>query len=291
MIPNDSRNRELWKANSGLEWIERLWDHGLLTKEPPPGYSIVRPLNEAPIGMIDAKSGPHMKKILEGIPKAQGDHGTEQDAYDFLERIGGKLSSPLPFRDAMQAMETFIKDAVSYLAEQENNTAGNRSRSSERASPTTAETDPNQGESSIMRRLGFTGGKSTFTQTEAFPDEVAQANANRSVESDQMEGAQSRSNILPATDRVVSTTTTTQQFTDEDGSVHTTVVIQKLYADGRTSVTSTSKANFPPRDRHHTEEEWLDLPEDERCPHCDAKYNEEEEPKRRETKIKGWFWN
>ena len=292
MTPSDSRNREFWKANSGLEWIERLWDHGLLTKEPPPSYALVRPLDESPICMIDAKPGPVIKKTLEATSKPQGDHGTEQDAYDFLERIGGKVSSPLPFRDAMQAMEAFIKDAVSYLAEQENNTAGNRPLSSERASPTTAETDPNQDESSIMRRLDFTGGKSTSTQTEAFPDQVAQANATRSVESDQMEEAKSRSNILPATDRVVSTTTTTQQCTDENGSVHTTVMIQKVYADGRTSITSTSKANFTPRDRHYTEEEWLNLPEDERCPHCDAKYDEEDEPKRKkEKKNKGWFWS
>lgn len=287
---NEFHNVELRKARSGMFWIDSLHFYGLLTKEPPPSLPLMLG-QSSPIRMKFAKSNGDEKESMYSTSKSQRGPHTEQDAYDFLDRIVGNVSSPLPIRDSMQVMEAFIKDAVSYLAVQDDKSAGIRPLSSERASTRTVEADPNQDESDIMFRLGFTDGKSTSTQTEAFPDQVTQANATRSVESDDVEESPSGSAVLPAADRVVSTTTTTQQVTDEDGSVHTIIMIQKLYADGRKSITTTSKANFPPGDRHSTEDEWLDLPEDERCSHCDAKYDEADEPKRKEKKSKGWFWN
>jgi hypothetical protein len=287
---NEFHNVELRKARSGMFWIDSLQFYGLLNNEPPSNLPLMLG-QSSPTHMKFAKPNGDEQESMLLYSKSQRGPDTEQDAYDFLDRIVGHVSSPFPIRDAMQAMEAFIKDAVSYFAEQENNTAGNRPRSSERASPGTVKTHPNQDESGIMRRFGFPDGKSTSTPTGAFPVQGAQANAVRSEESDQMEEAQSGSTVPPATDRVVSTTTTTQQVTDEDGSVHTTLIIKKLYADGRTSITTTSKVDLPPMDRHYTEEDWLDLPEDERCSHCDAKYEQEEESNRKETKSKGWFWN
>ncbi len=289
MISKDTVDREVWKAYSGLRWIERLWEFGLLTREPPSNYALVRPLEQPLIREILVKPGPDAQMLVEATTKVQGDQSTEQDAYDFLQRIGGSLSSPLPFRDAMEAMEAFIKDAISYLAEQENNSTGNKPLSPEQASPETAELDYNQVESGTLRR---TGGKSTSTQTETFPEHVARAITTQSVESDQMDELQDGSAALPASDRVVTTTTTTRQTTDEDGSVHTTIMIQKVYADGRTSVTTTSKANFPSRHRNYTQEEWLGLSEDERCRYRDARYDEKDEPTfKKENKGRGWFWN
>jgi len=289
---DDPQDKELWKANSGLDWIERLWDYGLLTKVPPLGYAFAYPLDDIPFRATYTKPEPDVKKLAEATSKQQRNHNTEQDVYDFLERVGGSLSTPLPFRDAMQAMEAFIKDAVEYLAEQENDTAVGRADSSERASPRIVKFHPDQDESGILRRPGCSGNASTSTQTEAFPDNVAQANATRSVESDQVEEMHEGLAGLLAADRVVATTTTTQQTTDEDGAVHTTLMIRKTFADGRTSVTTTTKTDFPPRDRHRSGEEWLELPEDERCPNCDAKYDEKEEQiHKKEKKSKGWFWS
>jgi hypothetical protein len=290
---NMLQNNDLGKARSGMSWIDHLHSYGLLTKEPPSNLPLRVGQMElsSPIRMKFAKPIGDKQEHAFSTSRPQRGPDTEQDSYDFLDRIVGNVSSPFPIKDAMQAIEAFIKDAVGYLAEQENNTTGNRPLYSERVSPRAAETDPNQDESDLMRRSSFTSSKSTSTQTEAFPDQVAQANATKSVESDQTEEVRSESTVPPATERVVSTTTSTKQTTDESGSVHTTVTIQKLYADGRTSITTTSKANFPPMDRQCTEEEWLALHEDERCPYCDAKHEEVEEPKRKEKKSKGWFWN
>jgi hypothetical protein len=292
ITPTDFRDRELWKANSGMLWIERLWYYGLLTKEHPSVCDVTRLFDENPSRTIYTKPARDVKTLVETTSKQQEGHDTEQEVYDFLERIGGSLASPLPFRDAMQAMEAFIKDAVNYLAEQENINAGSKPDYSESSTRKTAKSNPDHDKSGILRQLGYTGCTSTSTQTETFTEHGTQANATRSAESDQIDELQDGPAVLPATERVVATTTTTQQTTDEDGSVRTTLMIQKTFADGRTSVTTTTKTDFPPRDRHFTKEEWSGLPEDERCPHCDDKYDEKESlAQKKEKKSKGWFWN
>ncbi|KAG9230985.1 hypothetical protein BJ875DRAFT_383982 [Amylocarpus encephaloides] len=75
--------------------------------------------------------------------------------------------------------------------------------------------------------------------------------------------------------RVVSSSTTTEHYTNEDGFVETTVTVWRRFADGRESHTTTSHCEDPPNaetDRNEIEE---------------TKATKKPE----ETTKKGWFWN
>jgi hypothetical protein len=73
--------------------------------------------------------------------------------------------------------------------------------------------------------------------------------------------------------RMVSSSTTSEHHTNEDGSVQTTVTVWKRFADGRESSTTTCHLEEPP------------------ITHTEERYNEEDEPKRKDQNSKtGWFW-
>jgi len=88
-----------------------------------------------------------------------------------------------------------------------------------------------------------------------------------------------------ASDRVVSTRTTTEHFKHEDGSVETTVTVERTYADGRETQTTTSHVEF--------------LPDPESALGSDANWErseqgnkpEQDSAENKKLEKKGWFWN
>jgi hypothetical protein len=82
-------------------------------------------------------------------------------------------------------------------------------------------------------------------------------------------------------DKVVSTSTTTEHTTHEDGSVETCVTVWKRYADGRESVTTTNHCEDPAFD------------DDDKAIPCRRPQIAEENLEKTEKKVqkKGWFWN
>ena len=108
-------------------------------------------------------------------------------------------------------------------------------------------------------------------------------NAYQTVESPLLEGTTSipRSNV-PSNERVVSSTTSTSQETDEDGTVRTTVVIEKRFENGRKSVTETKHVQLPQRDKFERRTGDGQLDNGETGKGDDKGVNK---------RSKGWFWN
>jgi hypothetical protein len=86
-------------------------------------------------------------------------------------------------------------------------------------------------------------------------------------------------------DRVVSSSTTTERTTDEDGTVETCVTVWKRFADGRETTTTTSHTEDPAWDEDGKakprREPGAAIAED-----ASTKKAEEKKPEK-----KGWFWN
>jgi hypothetical protein len=86
-------------------------------------------------------------------------------------------------------------------------------------------------------------------------------------------------------DRVVSSSTTTERTTDENGTVETCVTVWKRFADGRETTTTTSHTEDPAWD-----EDGKAKPRRE--PVATQLEDESvENAKEKKTEKKGWFWN
>lgn len=88
---------------------------------------------------------------------------------------------------------------------------------------------------------------------------------------------------LPKGERVISSKTSTEQRTEEDGTVRTTVVIEKRFEDGRKSVTRTTHVQSPtwgePEGKNQDDAASVNEGNDS---------NDGNDGKK---KGKGWFWN
>jgi hypothetical protein len=86
-------------------------------------------------------------------------------------------------------------------------------------------------------------------------------------------------------DRVVSSSTTTERTTDEDGTVETCVTVWKRFADGRETTTTTSHTEDPAWDEDGKAKPRREVvaakAEDESTKNAEEK----------KTEKKGWFWN
>lgn len=114
--------------------------------------------------------------------------------------------------------------------------------------------------------------------TELFKDVLLPALGLQSSETADRKQIEDKPNPVPTTERVVSSSTTTEHTTNEDGSVVTRVTVSKRFADGRESIITKT---------HHEEaiNEGGITPPSESAP--ETKTDE----KQKDTKKKGWFWN
>jgi hypothetical protein len=86
------------------------------------------------------------------------------------------------------------------------------------------------------------------------------------------------------TDKIVSTQTTSQHTTHDDGTVETNVTVWKRFADGRESVTTTSHVEEPARDEDGNPTQSFQQIE------ASTQEQQEKKPEQKSAK-KGWFWN
>ncbi|KFY33962.1 hypothetical protein V494_07179 [Pseudogymnoascus sp. VKM F-4513 (FW-928)] len=87
---------------------------------------------------------------------------------------------------------------------------------------------------------------------------------------------------VPNSERVVSSSTSTTQHTDEDGTVRTKIVIEKRFADGRKSVTETSHTQSPSGEKQVQKNGYVEPADDEQGRDNKNGGN---------GNKKGWFWN
>lgn len=99
-------------------------------------------------------------------------------------------------------------------------------------------------------------------------------------EREQLEGKAKSSTSATGSDKVVSSTTTSEHTTNDDGSVETSVTVWKRFADGRETVTTTTHMEDPARDEDGNPAQW----------DADTTTQEDKEDKKESVK-KGWFWN
>ncbi|KFY30345.1 hypothetical protein V493_01979 [Pseudogymnoascus sp. VKM F-4281 (FW-2241)] len=95
--------------------------------------------------------------------------------------------------------------------------------------------------------------------------------------SDLVSPIESASSNVPRNERVISSSTSTTQHTDEDGTVRTKIIIEKHFEDGRKSVTETSHVQSPSGDKK-VQRNGYEEP-------ANGKLGKDNEKK------KGWFWN
>ncbi|KFZ09790.1 hypothetical protein V502_08490 [Pseudogymnoascus sp. VKM F-4520 (FW-2644)] len=87
---------------------------------------------------------------------------------------------------------------------------------------------------------------------------------------------------VPNNERVISSSTSTTQHTDEDGTVRTKIIIEKRFEDGRKSVTETSHVQSPSGKKQVRRNGYVEPADAE-----GGRGNEKGETE----KKKGWFWN
>lgn len=87
------------------------------------------------------------------------------------------------------------------------------------------------------------------------------------------------------TDRIVSTSTTTERTTHEDGTVETCVTVWKQYSDGRETTTTTTHTEDPGREG--PDFDWRSAVRDQ----GEKDFKEVDKDEKKKTEKKGWFWN
>jgi hypothetical protein len=110
-------------------------------------------------------------------------------------------------------------------------------------------------------------------------------NLGAAFKEEKAEEERKKADTTLASDRVVSTRTTTEHFKHEDGSVETTVTVERTFADGRETQTTTSHVEFSPdpESTFSSDANW-ERPEQENKLEQDSAENKKSEKK-------GWFWN
>lgn len=238
-------------ADGGMMWMGvSLVDGNVLHEDPMPEQVDFDPL----LGEIHTMTPSSMAIVLRNFTTSMIEYGlshldadTEQDMY---ERFFAPSSEP----------------------------AGN----SERISSTVHE---------LLTMLQSEGRAIGDVFNDADPTERSQASeqppsTTRHIKSSRVADIESPLEPTPATvpenERVVSSSTSTTQHTDEDGTVRTKIVIEKRFEDGRKSVTETSHIQSPSGEKQVWRDGYVEP--------GDGKHIRDSE-KGETGKKKGWFWN
>ncbi|RDL40930.1 uncharacterized protein BP5553_00909 [Venustampulla echinocandica] len=239
------------KAVHGMSWIQKLYESNLLQQK------------EA--RMVQQRvywPSPWSRPSLETVKSGDNEGETEQDMYDHFLRW---VSSP-----------TAVVDAV-----------GSVFKDSDGLFNKLMALDTPEGKQALREMLDSKVAKSVTEMLEEL-ERLGSASRSREGQDDTVfktstkpSPLQDRPNSVLSTDspqeknRVVSTSTSSERRTNEDGSVETTVTVWKRFADGRESCTTT----------HHCEDpaaimDW------------EGAQVEKQPVENTERKTKrGWFWN
>ncbi|KAH8588772.1 hypothetical protein B0O99DRAFT_693075 [Bisporella sp. PMI_857] len=250
------------RAVQYVSYIDHLKSAGLL-EFPKPIHTHFREHN------IPAKIG---RESLAKTWEQEHDAQTEQDAYDRYEQ------QKVDEHHAVDLLDSLLKDIYREFhswkpeAERVVRTAFDELKSSE------SESERNIG--SIMESLfnSVSSKKMDDRQRDfqSFVDEMfkdLEPYSRKDVQTTSKFEADWKSGDEPHSDKVVSTSTTSERTTNEDGSIETRVTVWKRFADGREAVTTTSHVEDPGKESEGQPAEQVSAPE--------AKKSEK----------KGWFWN
>ncbi|OBT96500.1 hypothetical protein VE01_05353 [Pseudogymnoascus verrucosus] len=201
-------------ADIGMMWMGSLVDENILQEDPMPEqvhfnpwFGEIRTMTPSPIAVLLRTFQSHMQQY--GLSQSHLEE-TEQDMYDRFFAAGSE-----PAGDG---------ERVGGIVHQ------------------------------LLARLESEGQgiRDVFAGTDTTKrSEVSEqpSSSTTHVESSRASGlgspAGATSTSVPSSERVVSSSTSTTQHTDQDGTVRTTIVVEKRFEDGRKSVSETSHIQAP----------------------------------------------
>ncbi|PVH79549.1 hypothetical protein DL98DRAFT_515999 [Cadophora sp. DSE1049] len=178
---------------------------------------------------------------------------TEQEMYDYFLQWA---SSPQAIKEVFQAGEAFLSSL-------ENDDMSGRIREQDGSMPRPP---------SLMKEI--------LEVTKAFR-ELSQPR-DISLEPEQQDKS-SRETKLSESDRVVSSSTTTEQTVHEDGTIETCITVWKKFSSGRETSTTTHHCEDPATENAQTTQDG---------PNLDGSEKETNENQKDNKNGKsGWFWN
>ncbi|KAG4433151.1 hypothetical protein IFR05_011364 [Cadophora sp. M221] len=195
------------------------------------------------------------RENTEGRSEAARNPRTEQEMYDHFLNWA---SSPQAVKDVVQAGEAFLSSL------ENEGITGRRSE----------QDDGTNGPPSLMREI--------MQVTKAFrqlsqPQEISPKAAQEDIASREARPSESP-------DRVVTSSTTTEQTIHEDGTVETSVTVWKKFSNGRETSTTTHHCEDPAMTSVKTAEQLRNETREME----NAKKDSDEG---RKNKKSGWFWN
>ncbi|KFY12764.1 hypothetical protein V491_06674 [Pseudogymnoascus sp. VKM F-3775] len=239
-------------ADIGMMWMaSALVDENILQEDPTPEqvhfnpwFGEIRTMTLSPIALVLRNFLSHIHDY--GLSQSYLEE-TEQDMYErfFAPGSGPTKSSERAGSTVHELLARLQSEGRAIRDVFNNADAAERSKASEQASLSTTHTNS----------WGDSGPRSQLESTSA---------------------------SVPSSERVVSSSTSTTQHTDEDGTVRTKVVIEKRFEDGRKSVTETSVVQLPSGEKQVQRNEYAEP--------ADGKRGRDNE-KKGNGKNKGWFWN
>lgn len=200
----------------------------------------------------------HGPDSRQDIASKSGDPNTEQEMYDtFLRLASLPTAATNTFESLFKEVETAVEKGL-----------GTKEAASLRAQREAFEKEHVAGIQELEELLKSLGNP--------FREEKNQAKITE---------AAAQSNLQDG-NRVVSTRTTTEHSTHEDGTVETSVIVEKIYADGRVTTTHTSHVE----DKSDIEDSFSARDAGSSFDSRKETSGENTDESKKPAK-KGWFWN
>jgi hypothetical protein len=270
--------------NNGIVWIDRLRTLGLLNIPNPDEHES----DNKATASFDKTQGSPVKMEVLTLPAATAasekggkDPETEEEMYESF--LAGVSATPAQFFSSLEstfsAVERLMKSTTRgfedshYISQEQVRGSGNKQSPSDaekevvcciKVSHTTDEDGSTEAETTVYKL--FADGRDTFTSdSRLVPTNDTRAGSPSLAKTPET-----------ASDREVSSSSTVEHETDEDG-VTTTITVSKTFADGRKTVTTSSHfTNKPGNERAGVQEGG----------------SESAGEQQGEKKVKkGWFWN
>jgi hypothetical protein len=274
--------------NNGMVWIDRLRTLGLLSIPNPDEDES----NNKSMASNDKTQGSPVKTQQSNLPapseKAAKDPETEEEMYESF--LSSASATPAQFFSTLEstfsAVERLMKSTTRgfedsrYISQeqvpgsqnQQSTSTGSDAEKEVFANITVNHTTDEDGMAEITTTVWkiFADGRETETsETRRVP--VCETNDPR---------AGQPNTLSQPSEGEVTTSSTVEHDTDEDGSVSTTITVTKRFADGRRTIITSSHQKIPPGYEEN------DLQEEE-SQSADTTDDQQSEKKAK----KGWFWN
>ncbi|KAM3083498.1 hypothetical protein ACMFMG_004146 [Clarireedia jacksonii] len=278
--------------NNGIVWVDRLRTLGLLSIPNPDEHDS----NNKGIASYDSTQGSRVRAQKPNVPTPSGkgakDPETEEEMYESL--LTSASATPAEFfsnlESTFSAVEKLMKSTTRgfedsrYISQEQ--VHGSQNQYSTASGPD-AEREVNSSTSVTQ----YTNDDGTMESTTTVWKEFADGHETETSETRQIPISVAKEPVarnqlttpITASEKEVSSTSTVEHHTDTDGSVRTTIIVSKRFADGRETMTTSSHTSWPGDERSG----WQTGGNQD----TNAKSVQSDEQQGEKKAKKGWFWN